>query len=373
MNSEKLWLIREAVMKAKGAEHFYRNHIRKVPQKQKNNFFRLMGILMGAGVPVLKAVKMIQRSSRGNIKLLLKDAVALIEQGNDFSKIGRYYPVFFDKMTLSMIGAGEKSGNLPEIFKEVHHNLEKKAKFKRKIRGAMTMPIVTLLFAVGVVFFMAIKVIPAFSGFLSSMGAELPALTQMVLDISTYLLDNWKNIATYSAAVFVSLIVIYKASKQVRYYLDYVLIYTPLVGSIMLYSALTNFSNTMSKLIGSGVGLVESLEISMEGINLMPFKKVLENVKEVIISGGNFSVPFQEAKFVPLIYADILQAGEESGNLEDALVQLMNIYEEETNQRIFILEQAITPIMTLLIGLVVGVVAASLILGMVSLWSATGG
>lgn len=84
-----------------------------------------MGILTGAGITILKALKMIQKSSRGSIKSLLKDAIALIEQGSDFSRIGHFYPKFFDKMTLSMIAAGEKSGNLATIFREIHNTLEK--------------------------------------------------------------------------------------------------------------------------------------------------------------------------------------------------------------------------------------------------------
>jgi type IV pilus assembly protein PilC len=359
-------------MRASGFDHFMRNHVKGISAKQKNNFFRQMGILTGSGITILKALKMVHRSSRGNMRTLLKDAVMLIEQGNDFSRLGHFYPIFFDKMTIAMIAAGEKSGNLAEIFKEVHHNLEKKTKFKKKIIGAMMMPVFTFLFAIGVVFFMAIKVIPEFAKFLNSMGADMPALTKWVLETSNYILEHWKVILTYSGGVIVAMIVLYIVLKPLRSFLDYVIIRIPLVGSIALYGALSSFSSSMHKLIGSGVGLVESLTISKEGIMLTPMRRLLDEVKEAIIAGGNFSDPFQKKKFIPLIYSDILIAGEESGNLDEALVQLTTIYEEETNQRVAILQGMITPIMTILIGGIVGVIAASLIMGMIAVWASTG-
>jgi type IV pilus assembly protein PilC len=360
-------------MQAKGAFHFIRNHVKGISPKKKINFFRQMGILTGAGITILKALKMMYKSSRGNIKPMLRDAIDLIEQGNDFSKIGEYYTVFFDKTSVAMIKAGEQSGNLPTVFRQIFTNLEKKNKFKNRIIGAMMMPAFTFIFAIGVVFFMAIKVIPEFAKFLSSMGTDLPPLTQMVLKSSNFLLTYWQDIFIYTGVCIGAIVTIYVLVKPVRYVLDYILMHMPLMGPIALLGNLATFSNSMAKLIGSGVSLVESMKISKEGVTLLPFKKVVDDAGIVVTAGGTLSDPFNRARFIPIIYGDLLQAGEESGSLDETLAQLTIIYEEETEQKIAVLQAAIQPIMTILIGGLVGLIAASLILGMVSMWASQGG
>jgi len=354
-----------------GWKHFVRNQLRGISDKQKNNFFRQLAILTNAGVSILDALKMLQKSSRGNIKYLISDSITLIEQGHDFSRIGVFYTKFFDKTTIAMINAGEKSGNLPQVFQQVHYLLEKKRKFKSKIKGAMMMPIFTLIFAIGVVFFMAIKVIPEFSKFLTTMGAELPLLTQYVLDISDYILENWRDILTYIGASIGAVVLVYMSLKPVRYLLDYILINLPLVGGISLYGNLSNFSSNMSQLFSSGVNLIDCLNISRDGVSLLPFQKVINTAKDIVISGGSFSDAFKESSFIPIIFSDILQAGEQSGSLDHAFEQLTLIYEEEANVKIAVLQAAIPPIMTIFIGALVGIIAASLIMGMMALWSAT--
>jgi len=360
------------VLRTGGFKHFLRNHVRGISAKQKNNFFRQLAILTHAGIGILDALKMLQKSARGNIKYLISDSIILIEQGYDFSRIGLFYTKFFDKTTIAMISAGEKSGNLPQVFRQVHYLLEKKRKFKSKIKGAMMMPMFTLVFAIGVVFFMAIKVIPEFAKFLSAMGADLPLLTQYVLDISKYILEHWKTIFTYIGVSISTVVVVYMSSKPVRYILDYILIYLPLVGGISLYGNLSNFSSNMSKLYASGVNLVDCLSISSDGVSLLPFQKVANTAKETIISGGYFYDSFKKSPFIPIIFSDILQAGEQSGSLDHAFEQLALIYEEEANVKIAVLQAAIPPIMTILIGALVGVIAASLIMGMIALWGAQG-
>ena len=360
-------------MKNSGIEHILRNHITSIPAKKKINFFRQMGILTHAGIPLLQALKMLHKSAKGGMKRLLEDTMELIEQGQSFSSIGLYYPIFFDKTTLSMLSAGEDSGTLPQIFKEIYKNLEKKERFNRRIKGALLMPMFTLVFAIGVVFFIALHVIPAFTKFLESMGSRLPPITQSVLDISAFIIEYWKDMLTYAGVFIVVVVVVYKLVKPVRYGLDYVLMYSPLIGPIAIFSSLSNFSNSMEKLVGSGVGLVDSLQISNEGVGLLPFKTVINKVEESIVSGGRLHEPFEESRFVPVIYADLLYAGEEGGSMDDSFGQLAMIYEEEADLKISALQTAIQPIMTVLIGAIVGYVAASLILGMVSLWGDVGG
>ncbi|HEO98173.1 MAG TPA: type II secretion system F family protein [Epsilonproteobacteria bacterium] len=360
-------------MQTKGWAHFYRNHVRSIPKKNKLNFFRQMGILTGSGIPLLRALMMLQKSSRGPMKSLLTDAIRSIEEGSDFSEIGKYYTSFFDKTTRAMIVAGENSGTLPQVFKEVYTMLDKKEKFKRSIKGAMAMPIFSVIFALGVVFFMALKVIPSFTKFLSSVGAELPGITKSVLVFSDFMMAHWKDILIYGFGFIAGFVVLYKMIKGFKYAMDYLFLQMPLVGPIILYGTLANFSGSMQKLFGSGVGLLDGLRISNEGINSLPIKRVILQTQESIIAGSSMYQHFESSKVIPVIYADLLYAGEESGSIDEAFAQLAQIYEEETDIKIATLKGAIGPVMTLVIGGMVGYIATALILGMVSMWSATGG
>lgn len=144
-------------------------------------------------------------------------------------------------------------------------------------------------------------------------------------------------------------------------------------GSIILYGTLATFSGSMQKLFSSGVGLLEGLKISSEGVKSLPLKQVIQETEENIIAGGKIYDSFEKSKLIPVIFSDLLYAGEESGSLDNAFGQLAVIYEEETDIKVAALKGAISPIMTFVIGGMVGYIATALILGMVSMWSATGG
>ncbi|GEM_PF-3357429 len=356
-------------MQTTGVRHFIRNHVRGISPKVRINFFRQMAVLTGAGITLIKALEMLHRQSKGNLKYLIGDTINLIEQGGRFSTIGQYYTVFFDKTICSMLEAGEESGNIQMIFREIHHNLEINETFKKRLKGAMLVPLLTLLFAVGVVFYLSIKVVPEFSRFIESMGGELPTTTQYLLDFSGYMQQHWELIAQSIGLGVGVWLIAYKLIRPFRYGVQRLWLATPLFGTISLFSMLSLFSNSMEKLFGSGVGLVESLEIAKEGVKSLPLQAVIDRSMEGIIAGGSLSLAFEKASIVPLIYGDLLIAGEESGRLDDSFRELALIYREEADERIAILQRLIPPIMTLLIGGIVGMIAMSLLIGMMAMWA----
>ncbi|WP_321778166.1 type II secretion system F family protein [Sulfurimonas sp.] len=355
-------------MKKTPLAHFIRNNVRSVSAKNRINFFRQMSILTHAGITLLDALKMMRRSAKGPIKQMVCDMIQLIEQGNELSKISEYYVKFYDRTIASMLKAGEETGTLPEVMQQIYINLQRSYKFKRKIKGAMIMPLATLIIAIGVIFFMALYVIPAFSTFLEGMGSGLPPLTKFVVDTSNIIIKEWENILIYSFGFIFSFITIYSVIKPFKYGMHYLFLYIPVIGPIILFSTLSNFSNNMSKLLGSGIGVIESITIANGSDGLLPFKKIVDKVVGNVISGRHMSVAFAQDRLIPPIFNDLVQAGEESGNLDDAFEHLAYIYQEETDYKVEILESMIQPVMTILIGVIVGVVAASLVLGMVSLW-----
>ncbi len=353
--------------------HFMRNHVRSISNKNRINFFRQMAILTRAGVGLLDALKMLHRSSKGPMKTMIGDTITLIEQGNDFSKISEYYVKFFDKTMSSMIRAGEQTGSLPETMQQLYENLKRSSEFSRKVKGAMTMPVITFVIAIGVLFFMALYVIPNFSGFLSAMGTDMPPLTQAVVDFSDYVINNWKNLLTYTIGGIVGFIALYSMVRPFKYMMHHVFIKTPLMGPIILYTSLSNFSNSMGKLVGTGIGVIDSIRVASEAGKLLPLNRVTERCIQIVTSGGDISTSFSQSNIVPSIYTDLLRAGELSGTLDHTFDQLAIIYREEADHKIATLQVMIQPIMTILIGGIVGVIAASLIMGMVALWAKQGG
>lgn len=350
-----------------------RNSVRSISPKQRINFFRQMAILTKAGVTLLSALQMLHRSAKGPLKRLIGDAIDLIEQGKDFSAIGHFYVKFFDRTIASMIRAGEQTGTLPQVMQQVFDNLTRAFAFKRKVRGAMMMPLITLIIAIGVIFFMALYVIPQFAGFLEGMGADLPPITRFVVDSSNYIIAEWKTLLINTASGVGGFLALYTLFKPFRFAMHHLFIRLPLIGPIMLFTVISDFSNSMAKLLGSGIGVVESLQVAGEGAWLLPFRTLLQKATETVTAGGNVSTPFEQSRLLPSIFSDLLIAGEQSGALDDVFGQLAIIYREEADYKISALQTAIQPIMTILIGGVVGLVAASLILGMVALWAKQGG
>ena len=359
-------------MKKTAFAHFVRNNIRSVSSRNRINFFRQMAILTKAGISLLDALKMLGRSAKGPIKKLISDTIEIIEQGSDFSTIGKYYIKFFDKTMSSMIEAGENTGTLPGTMQQIFENLKRSSEFSRKIRGALVMPLATFILAIGVLFFMSLYVVPNFSTFLSSMGAELPPLTRGIVDFSDFVIAKWKDMLIYSVAVIGVFLILNTLIGSFRYLMHKIYLKIPLVGSIILYSTLSNFANAMAKLLGSGVGVADSIKIAKDTSNLLPFKRVVQKSIGVVMAGGDISTSFEKTSFIPSIFSDLLKSGEASGTLDHTFEQLSSIYREEVDYKASALQTAIQPIMTILIGGIVGVIAGGLIMGMVALWAQQG-
>jgi type IV pilus assembly protein PilC len=350
-----------------------RNYLRSISEKRRINFFRQMGLLTGSGISFVRALQLQRKSAKGALKPMVSEVIARLEEGASITAAVALYHKFFDPFVRSMIKAGEESGMLPDILKRLSEILKARAAFKRKIIGALTMPILTLVFAVGVVFFLGLYVIPNFAGLLSGVGADLPPLTQFVLDISNYLAEKWKEILTNVFAAFAAVVVLHKTLKPVRYLFDRTLLRIPVVGEIILFSSLSQFAAMLGILLKSGVDVVEALNIAKKSIKSLPLLRVIDRSITVIMQGGNISTAYLSSRVIPPIFSELLESAEESGGMDKVLPELAVIYKEEADYKIGLLGASIQPIMTILIGGIVGVVAASLIMGMIAMWASQGG
>ena len=353
--------------------NFKRNHLRSINEKRRINFFRQMGLLTGSGIPFVRALQLQRKSAKGALRPMLSEVIERLEEGSSITASVSLYHKFFDPFVRSMIKVGEESGMLPDILRRLSEILKERAAFKRKIVGALAMPLLTLVFAVGVVLFLGLYVIPNFAGLLAGVGADLPPLTQFVLDVSNYLVAKWKDILTNFFAVLAFVVVLHKTLKPVRYLADSTLLRIPVVGEIILYSALSQFAAMFGVLLKSGVDVVEALNIAKKSINSLPLLKVVDRSITVIVQGGSISGAYLSSRIIPPVFSELLESAEESGAMDKVLPELAGIYKEEADYKIGVLGASIQPVMTILIGGVVGVVAASLILGMIAMWSSQGG
>jgi len=352
---------------------FKRNHLRSINEKRRINFFRQMGLLTGSGIPFVRALQLQRKSAKGALRPMLTEVIARLEEGSSISAAVALYHKFFDPFVRSMIKAGEESGMLPDILKRLSEILKERAAFRRKIVGALAMPLLTLVFAVGVVLFLGLYVIPNFAGLLSGVGADLPPLTQFVLDVSNYLAEHWKELLSNVFTGLAVAVALYKTLKPVRYLVHHALLRIPIVGEIILYSALSQFAAMFGILLKSGVDVVESLNIAKKSIKSLPLLKVVDRSITVILQGGNISSVYLSSRIIPPVFSELLESAEESGGMDEVLPELAAIYKEEADYKIGVLGASIQPIMTILIGGIVGLVAASLILGMIAMWASQGG
>jgi type IV pilus assembly protein PilC len=353
--------------------NFKRNHLRSINEKRRINFFRQMGLLTGSGIPFVRALKLQHKSARGALKPMLTEVIGRLENGASISEAVELYHKFFDTFVRSMIKAGEESGMISDILKRLAEILKERAAFKRKIVGALAMPLLTLTFAIGVVMFLGLYVIPNFAGLLAGVGADLPPVTQFVLDVSNYLVEEWKTLLQRTAGVIAGLVVLYKLFRPLRYVFNLALLKTPVVGSVILFSSLSQFAAMFGILLRSGVDVVEALNIAKRGIHSLPLLAVIDRSITLIVQGGNISTAYMQSGLIPPVFSELLESAEESGSMDRVLTELAEIYKEESDYMIGVLGASIQPIMTILIGGIVGLVAASLVLGMIAMWSSQGG
>jgi type IV pilus assembly protein PilC len=340
-----------------------------VPRKQLVQFTRQLSTLQDAGLPILRSLQILEQQQKpGLLKAIIGGVTDEVEGGGTLSDAMSKFPKAFDKLYVNMINAGEMGGVLDLILARLADFMEKAAKLKKKVIGAMIYPAVVISIAVGVVSLIMIVVIPKFEGIFRDFKTELPAPTKMLLAISRWFANDygWAYILI-SPIVMVGLMKLIQLSEGGKYLVDAVKLKVPILGGILGKTAIARFTRTLGTLISAGVPILDAINITKETCGNEVYTRALAKVHDAIREGESMADPLRATKVCDAIVVNMIDVGEETGDLDKMLIKVADNYDSDVDVLVSSLISILEPVMVVVLGVIVGFIVVALFMPMVSL------
>jgi type IV pilus assembly protein PilC len=340
-----------------------------VPRKQLVTFTRQLSTLQDAGLPILRSLQILEQQLRpGLLKAIVGGVGDDVESGGTLSDAMAKFPKAFDKLYVNMINAGEVGGVLDLILTRLADFMEKAAKLKKKVIGAMIYPCVVITIAAGVVSMIMIVVIPKFVSIFASFGAKLPEITQVLLNFSTWFgLDYGWAYLLVGPVGFVFLMKLIRLSEGGRFVTDAILLKIPIVGGIMGKTAIARFTRTLGTLISAGVPILDAINITKETCGNAVYTRALSKVHDAIREGESMADPLRAAKVCDALVVNMIDVGEETGDLDKMLIKIADNYDSDVDVLVGSLISILEPVMVVVLGGIVGFIVVALFAPMISL------
>ena len=336
-------------------------------------FTKQFSLMIENGIPLLQSLKLLREQQKKRaFAHMLEDITESIEKGSNLSDAIEPYPQVFDSLYVAMCRAGEASGKLDIILRQLVSYLERTAKIKSQIKAAMTYPMIIVFVAVAVVGLLLTFVVPNFARQFQENGQELPELTQIVVDASNLLLGNFLEIAIGTFLIIGGLIAFIRTDKGKVFFDSYIL-RVPLFGTVMTKISVGRFCSTMSTMLSSGVAILEALTICASSSGNKEIEGFVLKVKDEISKGQNFHEPLSESPLFPKMVSSMIAVGETTGTLDETLSKITEIYDDEVDNSIAAMTAMIEPLMIVIIGSIVGFIAIAMYLPVFDMASTVGG
>lgn len=325
-------------------------------------FTRQLSAMVSAGVPLLRALNSLQvHTDSTQLKKVLSTIILDVQAGAPLADSLAKYPNTFSDVYVNMVRAGEAAGILDEILKRLAKQQEKNATIRKKVKSAMTYPMVLIVITVAAFFGLMIFVIPQIGKILTDLGgpdAELPALTQAMLGISGFLTSYWYII--FPAIIGGTILLLrYIKTPKGKSQFHHIVLKIPGIKTIIMKVAVARFARTFSALMGAGVAVLEALNVTSRAVGNVVYEKALTDATEEVKNGATLSSVIDKSSLFPAIVPQMLAVGEETGQTDTVLVKVADFYEEEVDVAIDGLSSIIEPVMILIMGSMVGLIAAS--------------
>lgn len=326
----------------------------RVTEKDISIFFRQLSTMINAGLPLVQCFELLEKGT--NHKGLLKLFAGIrerMESGSPFGETLRDFPDDFDRLTCSLVEAGEKGGILDTILLRICEYKEKSLALKAKVKSAMVYPSSIMVIAFIVTSILMIFVVPIFAEMFSGFGAELPAPTQIVMSISDSFVEYWYVVLFGPIALVQAVKAIYKTPKG-RYQLDKLLLNLPAIGDVLRKGAVARFTRTFSTLSAAGVPILEAMDTVAETSGNVIIEEAVINAKESISQGQSLSQPLEESGVFPIMVTQMIGIGEETGAMEEMLAKIADFYEEEVDTAVDNMTALMEPAIMAFLGVVIG-------------------
>ncbi|MBU6485205.1 MAG: type II secretion system F family protein [Betaproteobacteria bacterium] len=328
---------------------------RSISDKDIAFFTRQLATMLRAGVPLLQSFDIIARgSSNARFSRLMLDIKNKVETGSSLSQAFREHPNHFDPLYCNLVQAGETAGMLDGILDRLATYQEKILAIKSKIKSALFYPISVIVVAIVVVWVIMVFVIPAFKQVFTSFGANLPWLTQVVIDISDFFVKWWWAIFIVLIGAFVGIKLAIKRSEALRYWIHRMMLKLPIVGAILEKATIARWTRTLQTMFAAGVPLVESLDAVGGASGNMVYIAATKRIQTDVSTGTSLTNAMGATNLFPSMVLQMTQIGEESGSLDNMLGKIADFYEREVDDAVAALSSLLEPVIIVFLGVVVG-------------------
>ncbi len=326
----------------------------KVKEKDIILFARQFSTMIDAGLPIIQCLDILHtQQDNTTFKKVLKQVKESVEGGATMAEALKAFPKHFDSLFVNMIAAGEAGGILDTILRRLAAYMEKAARLKARVKGAMTYPLATLAIAIIVLAVILVFVIPVFEEMFADFGSELPAPTQFVVFLS----DMVKSKILYiiaAAILFGFAFKKYYATEKGRDATDALVLKLPVFGMLLRKVAVAKFTRTMGTMLTSGVAILEALDIVAKTSGNRSVEKAIYNVRSGIAEGRTMADPLTESGVFPPMVCQMISVGESTGALDAMLEKIADFYDEEVDQAVENMTALIEPIMLVFLGVTIG-------------------
>lgn len=346
---------------------------KRITQEDITVFTRQLATMMKAGLPLMQAFEIVARGhSNPSMTQMLMQVRADVEQGSALGKSFSKYPKYFDRFYCNLVSAGETGGVLEGLLDKLAVYKEKTQAIKKKVKTALTYPIAIMVVAVALIFVMMMFVLPAFGEVYSSMGAELPGLTQIVMSMSKFFVKyGWVMIVAIILAGF-GLYKLHQKSPAFQKRVDSIMLRLPIFGPIVRKATIARWSRTTATLFAAGVPLVEVLDSVAGAAGNILYEEATKDIQAKVTQGLSLTSSMQSTEMFPNMIIQMAAIGEESGSLDDMLNKAAEFYEEEVDNSVSQLSSLMEPVIMVVLGSTIGVLLVAMYLPLFNLGNVVG-
>ncbi|OGH63272.1 MAG: type II secretion system protein GspF [Candidatus Lindowbacteria bacterium RIFCSPLOWO2_12_FULL_62_27] len=333
---------------------------RGVKTEETTMFTRQMATLLDAGLPLLRALTILQdQAENPKLKELITTLSSDIQSGSSFSDALSKHKRVFQPLYYNMVKAGEIGGVLEKVLNRLAEFAEKEQELRTKVKGAMTYPAVMALVATTVVTFLMIKIIPTFATMFLQMGVALPLPTRVVMTISNFLVGYWWMCILGIIGAIIALNW-YDQPGRGRLQCDKVRLKLPVFGDLIKKVAISRFTRTLGTLVASGVPILQAIKIVKDTIGNEVLAAVMDDVSASISQGETISKPLHKSKVFPLMVTHMIAVGEETGSLDSMLTKIADNYDLIVDETVNALSSLIEPLMVVAMGGAIGIIVMAM-------------
>jgi type IV pilus assembly protein PilC len=326
----------------------------KVKSQDLVVFTRQLATMMDAGLPLVQTLTALEEQTESPVfKPVLRTVTTKVEQGNSFSEALSEHPKVFTKLYVSMVEAGETGGLLAEILDRLASYLESTARLKKKVKSAMSYPVIVCFIALSIALFLIVKVIPIFAGIYKDFGAALPTPTQILIDISD-IIRAYFVLAIGAVAGVIFGFMKFKQTRRGMAIWDRAKLRMPVFGKLVHKIAISRFARTFAALLRSGVPILETLRIVGQSAGNTVVERAVEKTAASIERGDNLAVALGQHPIFPPMLVRMVSAGEQTGKVDVMLEKISDFYDEEIEATLSGLTSLIEPLLIVFLGVVVG-------------------